>query len=262
MPWYPRDSQGALSSRRCLRRPSGIHGSVDGGGGGNWNFPAGGVRCRWRSWKQLRYPDNCRSMAIRYRSPDSGATDYLWLDAASAEAGGKPWRTPTADAAVRYVAALLEETRQMGFADAALQGVQFPGQVSSKRSSGSPGTPRDEQLVVDRRLADAGGQSDLWLSILVQCTDSPSSLGAPGGSWHAAAAGPSACGQRTGPPGWGRAGRQPGAQGGGACDAPGLMENTAGRGCGSQGPACTWVPAHRAPYGSDTNTRSRFVPAQ
>lgn len=27
------------------------------------------------------------------------------------------------------------------------------------------------------------------------------------------------------------------------------MENTAGRGCGSQGPACTWVPAHRAPYG-------------
>ena len=165
-----KDSQGALYATSVPAAASGIHGSVDGAAVA-------------RIFQQEGLVPVAQLEAIRYRSPDSGATDYLWLDAASAEAGGKPWLNPYADAAVRYVAALLEETRQMGFAHAALQGVQFPGQVSSKQEFGVTGArPRDEQLAADIAAwqTQFEGSLTLWLSYpLSSCTDSPSSLGAP-----------------------------------------------------------------------------------
>ena len=146
-----KDSQGALYATSVPAAASGIHGSVDGAAVARIFQQEGLVPvAQLEAFRDPLAARADRSMAIRYRSPDSGATDYLWLDAASAEAGGKPWLNPYADAAVRYVAALLEETRQMGFAHAALQGVQFPGQVSSKQEFGVTGArPRDEQLAAD-----------------------------------------------------------------------------------------------------------------
>lgn len=179
-----KDSQGALYATSVPAAASGIHGSVDGAAVARIFQQEGLVPvAQLEAFRDPLAARADRSMAIRYRSPDSGATDYLWLDAASAEAGGKPWLNPYADAAVRYVAALLEETRQMGFAHAALQGVQFPGQVSSKQEFGVTGArPRDEQLAADIAAwqTQFEGSLTLWLSYpLSSCTDSPSSLGAP-----------------------------------------------------------------------------------
>lgn len=179
-----KDSQGALYATSVPAAASGIHGSVDGAVVARIFQQEGLVPvAQLEAFRDPLAARADRSMAIRYRSPDSGATDYLWLDAASAEAGGKPWLNPYADTAVRYVAALLEETRQMGFAHAALQGVQFPGQVSSKQEFGVTGArPRDEQLAADIAAwqTQFEGSLTLWLSYpLSSCTGSPSSLGAP-----------------------------------------------------------------------------------
>lgn len=179
-----KDSQGALYATSVPAAASGIHGSVDGAAVARIFQQEGLVPvAQLEAFRDPLAARADRSMAIRYRSPDSGATDYLWLDAASAEAGGKPWLNPYVDTAVRYVAALLEETRQMGFAHAALQGVQFPGQVSSKQEFGVTGArPRDEQLAADIAAwqTQFEGSLTLWLSYpLSSCTGSPSSLGAP-----------------------------------------------------------------------------------
>lgn len=179
-----KDSQGVLYQSAVPAAASGIHGSVEGAAVARIFREEGLVPvAQLEAFRDPLAARADRSMAIRYRSPDSGATDYLWLDAASTEAGGKPWLNPYADAAVRYVAALLEETRQMGFAHAALEGVQFPSQVSSKQEFGVTGArPRAEQLAADIAAwqAQFEGSLTIWLSYpLSSCTGSPSSLGAP-----------------------------------------------------------------------------------
>lgn len=179
-----KDSQGVLYQSAVPAAASGIHGSVEGAAVARIFREEGLVPvAQLEAFRDPLAARADRSMAIRYRSPDSGATDYLWLDAASTEAGGKPWLNPYADTAVRYVAALLEETRQMGFAHAALEGVQFPSQVSSKQEFGVTGArPRAEQLAADIAAwqAQFEGSLTIWLSYpLSSCTGSPSSLGAP-----------------------------------------------------------------------------------
>lgn len=179
-----KDSQGVLYQSAVPAAVSGIHGSVDGAAVARIFREEGLVPvAQLEAFRDPLAARADRSMAIRYRSPDSGATDYLWLDAASTEAGGKPWLNPYADAAVQYVAALLEEVRQMGFAHAALEGVQFPAQVSSKQEFGVTGArPRAEQLAADIAAwqAQFEGSLTIWLSYpLSSCTGTPSTLGAP-----------------------------------------------------------------------------------
>ena len=121
-----------------------------------------------------------RAMAIRYRSQEEA--DYLWLDAANAAAGGKPWLNPYAESAVQYVGDLVAEVHGMGFDQVVLEYVQFPAAVSKKQDFGVTGG-------VDRagRLAAAiaawqtrfEGEVTLWLAYpLASCTDAPSALGA------------------------------------------------------------------------------------
>ncbi|MGN0661937.1 MAG: putative glycoside hydrolase [Faecalibacterium sp.] len=122
-----------------------------------------------------------RSMAIHYQSQDG--SDYLWLDAASAAAGGKPWLNPYAESAVQFVGDLVEELYSMGFEQVVLRYVQFPSTVSKKQDFGS-GASGSRQ---DRLAADIAGWQQrfegrvvLWLEYpLGSCTETVSALGAP-----------------------------------------------------------------------------------
>lgn len=97
-----------------------------------------------------------RSIGIHY----SGG-DYMWLDAANAAAGGKPWLNPYADGAVQFIGDLIEELRGLGFEQVVLGNVQFPAAVSSKQDFGSTGgVSRAGQLTADiaawkQRFGDA-----------------------------------------------------------------------------------------------------------
>ncbi|MGN0707596.1 MAG: putative glycoside hydrolase [Faecalibacterium sp.] len=122
-----------------------------------------------------------RSMAIHYRSQDS--SDYLWLDAANAAAGGKPWLNPYSESAVQFVGDLIEELHGMGFDHVALECVQFPAAVSQKQDFGSTGgASRQAQLAADIAAWQSRfeGSVSLWLEYpLDSCTGTPGTLGAP-----------------------------------------------------------------------------------
>lgn len=122
-----------------------------------------------------------RDMAIHYRS--GGETDYLWLDAANAAAGGKAWLNPYSAGAVGFVSGLMDELRDMGFEHIALSCVQFPSAVSSKQDFGaSGGISRDAQLAADINAwqEEYGDTLAIWLYYpLGQCTETSSALGAP-----------------------------------------------------------------------------------
>lgn len=79
-------------------------------------------------------PYTDRSIGIHYSDGD-----YMWLDAANAAAGGKPWLNPYSDGAVQFVGDLIEELRGMGFEQVVLGNVQFPSAVSSKQDFGATG---------------------------------------------------------------------------------------------------------------------------
>ena len=87
-----------------------------------------------------------RSMAIQY----AGDGAYLWLDAASAAAGGKPWLNPYSASAVQFVGDLIAEVQSLGFDQVVLGGVQFPPVVSSKQNFGDTGSlSRAQALAAD-----------------------------------------------------------------------------------------------------------------
>ena len=122
-----------------------------------------------------------RSMAIHYQSQDG--SDYLWLDAASAAAGGKPWLNPYAESVVQFVGDLVEELYSMGFEQVVLRYVQFPSTVSKKQDfgSGASGT-RQDRLAADIAVWQQRfeGRAALWLEYpLGFCTEAVSALGAP-----------------------------------------------------------------------------------
>lgn len=121
-----------------------------------------------------------RAMAIHYRS--GGDTDYLWLDAANAAAGGKAWLNPYSTEAVGFVSGLINELHGMGFEHIALSCVQFPSAVSSKQDFGvSGGISREAQLAADINAwqEEYNGTLALWFDYsLGQCTDASSALGA------------------------------------------------------------------------------------
>lgn len=122
-----------------------------------------------------------RSMAIHYRSEDD--SDYLWLDAANAAAGGRPWLNPYAESAVQFVGDLIGELQDMGFAQVALECVQFPTAVSRKQDFGSTGgVSRQDRLAADIAAWQSRfeGGVTLWLEYpLASCTGTVSALGAP-----------------------------------------------------------------------------------
>ncbi len=118
-----------------------------------------------------------RSMAIQY----SGEGNYLWLDAASAAAGGKAWLNPYNDAAVEFIGDLIEEVHGFGFAQICLTSVQFPSAVSSKQDFGvTGGVSRAGQLTADiavwnERFAD---EVTIWYEYpLASCTSPDSTTG-------------------------------------------------------------------------------------
>lgn len=122
-----------------------------------------------------------RSMAIHYQSQDG--SDYLWLDAASAAAGGKPWLNPYAESAVQFVGDLVEELYSMGFEQVVLRYVQFPSTVSKKQDFGSGASgSRQDRLAADIAVWQQRfeGRVVLWLEYpLGSCTETVSALGAP-----------------------------------------------------------------------------------
>lgn len=122
-----------------------------------------------------------RSMAIHYQSQDG--SDYLWLDAASAAAGGKPWLNPYAESAVQFVGDLVEELYSMGFEQVVLRYVQFPSTVSKKQDFGSGASgSRQDRLAADIAVWQQRfeGRGVLWLEYpLGSCTETVSALGAP-----------------------------------------------------------------------------------
>lgn len=122
-----------------------------------------------------------RAMAIRYRS--NGESDYLWLDAANAAAGGKAWLNPYSTEAVNFVGDLAEELYKAGFEHIALSCVQFPSAVSQKQDFGSTGgASRETQLAADIAAWDKrfGDNVILWYDYsLAQCTTVSATLGAP-----------------------------------------------------------------------------------
>lgn len=124
-------------------------------------------------------PYNDRSIAIHYRS--SGGEQYLWLDAANAAAGGKPWVNPYSTAAVEYVGDMIAELHEAGFDHVVLSCVQFPSAVSSKQDFGSTGgVSRSAQLAADIAAWHTrfGSAVTLWYRYsLSDCTGSASSLG-------------------------------------------------------------------------------------
>lgn len=122
-------------------------------------------------------PYTDRSIGIHY----SGG-DYMWLDAASIAAGGKPWLNPYSAGAVQFVGDLIAELQGMGFEQVVLGGVQFPAAVSSKQDFGSTGgVSRSGQLAADiaawhERFGDA---VTLWYEYpLESCQDVSSTTGA------------------------------------------------------------------------------------
>lgn len=119
-----------------------------------------------------------RSMAIQY----SGDGNYLWLDAANAAAGGKPWLNPYAASAVQFIGDLVEELYNCGFEQVCLSAVQFPQSVSSKQNFGETGgVSRDGQLAADIAAWDArfAGRVTLWYEYPVSsCTGVSTTLGA------------------------------------------------------------------------------------
>lgn len=126
-------------------------------------------------------PYTDRTLAIHYRS--NGETDYLWLDAASVAAGGKPWINPYAAGSVTFIGDLVAEVHEMGFDQVMLSYVQFPSAVSSKQDFGSTGgLSRQEQLAADIAAWNKrfDGAVTLWYRYsLAECTDTSSILGAP-----------------------------------------------------------------------------------
>ena len=122
-----------------------------------------------------------RSMAIHYQSQDG--SDYLWLDAASAAAGGKPWLNPYAESAVQFVGDLVEELYSMGFEQVVLRYVQFPSTVSRKQDFGNGASgSRQDRLAADIAVWQQRfeGRAALWLEYpLGFCTEAVSALGAP-----------------------------------------------------------------------------------
>lgn len=124
-----------------------------------------------------------RSMAIRYRSESEPESDYLWLDAANAAAGGRPWLNPYADSAVQFVGDLVEELHGMGFGQVVLTAVRFPTAVSSKQDFGATGgRTRAAQLAADIEAWQSrfDGEVTLWFAYsLSQCNGTDSALGAP-----------------------------------------------------------------------------------
>ncbi len=118
-----------------------------------------------------------RSIGIHY----SGG-DYMWLDAADAAAGGKPWLNPYSAGAVQFIGDLIEELRGMGFEQVVLGNVQFPAAVSSKQDFGSTGgVSRAGQLAADiAAWQQRFGQTvTLWYEYpLASCQSADSTTGA------------------------------------------------------------------------------------
>jgi hypothetical protein len=105
-------------------------------------------------------PYTNRSFAIHY-----GNGEYLWLDASSAAAGGKPWLNPYSDEAVQYIGDLIDEVYAFGFEQVVLGNVQFPEVVSAKQEFGvTGGRTRAEQLEADIAVwaARFEGRVTLW----------------------------------------------------------------------------------------------------
>lgn len=121
-------------------------------------------------------PYTDRSIGIHY----SGG-DYMWLDAANAAAGGKPWLNPYSDGAVQFVGDLIEELRGMGFEQVVLGNVQFPAAVSSKQDFGSTGgVSRAGRLAADIAAWQARfeGTVTLWYEYpLSSCQEADSTTG-------------------------------------------------------------------------------------
>ncbi len=74
-----------------------------------------------------------KSLAIGYIG-----TDYRWLDN-TAEAGGKAWMNPYADASVTFIGDIISEVSAMGYSHVVLGQVQFPKQVSTSQDYGDIG---------------------------------------------------------------------------------------------------------------------------
>jgi hypothetical protein len=120
-------------------------------------------------------PYTVRSMGIRYKS------EYMWLDAASVSAGGKPWLNPYSEEAVQFIGDLIEEVHSFGFEQVVLGNVQFPSAVSSKQDFGTTGgATRSEQLTKDiaawqERFAD---EVTLWYEYpLSTCQEADNTTG-------------------------------------------------------------------------------------
>lgn len=122
-------------------------------------------------------PYTHRSMGIHY----SGG-DYMWLDAANAAAGGKPWLNPYSEEAVQFIGDLIEELRGLGYEQVVLGNVQFPEAVSAKQDFGSTGgVSRSGQLAADIAAWQArfDGTVTLWYEYpLSSCQAVSSTVGA------------------------------------------------------------------------------------
>lgn len=115
-----------------------------------------------------------RSLAIQY----SGEGGYLWLDAASAAAGGKAWMNPYAAPAIQFVGDIIEELASAGFDQVVLSRVQFPRAVSSKQSFGDTGgRSRSQQLAADIAAWEErfAGRVTLWFEYPLESCTAPDS---------------------------------------------------------------------------------------
>lgn len=113
-----------------------------------------------------------RSMAIHLRD-----SDYLWLDAASAEVGGKPWMNPYSDTAVQFIGDLIAEVSGLGYQQVVLSAVQFPSYVSEKQDFGdTAGLDRAGILAQDIAAWDQrfAGQVVLWYEVPYDSCVTPS----------------------------------------------------------------------------------------
>ena len=122
-----------------------------------------------------------RSMGVHYDG------NQLWLDSASAAAGGKAWMNPFAASAVQYIGDLIEEVRTMGYEQVVLTGVQFPNIITRKQDFGTAdGKSREGRAA--RLTADIAawqtrfaGSVTLWISYTdAQCTTITDALGTTG----------------------------------------------------------------------------------
>lgn len=113
-----------------------------------------------------------RSMAIHLRD-----SDYLWLDAASAEVGGKPWMNPYSATAVQFIGDLIAEVSDLGYQQVVLSAVQFPSYVSEKQDFGDTagldraGILAQDIAAWDQRFAD---QLVLWYEVPYDSCVTPS----------------------------------------------------------------------------------------